>query len=122
MPQGGQELLAELDERIAELASDIDALRSREHGAPLELGCALFGLFSLVILVLACFATVGRAYFGGWIFYIVLAMTVLAGLYRLGPKLVARAELPRIGRNRTEMEATLARLRIERELLESLKS
>jgi hypothetical protein len=121
-PTGAQELLAELDEKIGDLASDIEALRSREQGAPLELGCALFGIFGLVILVLAFFATVGRVYFGGSLFYIVLTITILAGFYRFAPKLIARSELPGITRKRTEMEATLARLRTERERLKSLDS
>jgi hypothetical protein len=114
-------LLAELDEKIDELASDIEALRSQEQGAPLELGCGLFGVFSIVILVLAFFATVARAYFGGWVFYLVLAIAILAGLYRMGPKIIGRAELPRMSRKRGEMEATLGRLRTERERLESLE-
>jgi len=121
-PATAQELLAELDEKIAELATDVEALKGQEQAAPLELGCALFGVFSLVILVLAFFATVGRAYFGGWPFYVVLAITVLAGLFRTAPKLIRRSELPRIARKRTEMEATLARLKIERDRLTSLDS
>jgi hypothetical protein len=120
-PEGAEELLAEIDEKIDELASDIEALRSREQGVPLELGCAMFGVFTGVILVLAFFATVGRAYFGGWPFYLVLVIAILAGLYRIGPKIIGRAELPRLARKRAEMEVTLSRLRTERQRLESLK-
>lgn len=121
-PEGAEELLAELDEKIGELASDIEALRSREQAAPLELGCALFGIFGVIILVLALFATVGRAYFGGVIFYLVLVTAILAGVYRLAPKIISRAELRGIGRRRAEMESTLNRLRTERERLDRLES
>src|SRR5262245_25711012 len=121
-PEEAQELLAELDEKIDELASEIETLRIREQGAPLELGCALFGIFCLIIVVLAMFATFARAYFGGWLFYLVLAIAVAAGLYRIAPKIIGRAELPRLARKRAEIEATLARLRTERKRIESLES
>jgi len=115
-----EELLADLDEKIDEIASDIETLRSREQGAPLELGCALFGLFTIVILVLAFFATIARAFFSSWLFYLVLAVAILAGLYRIGPKVIARSELPHLALQRAEMEASLSRLKLERQRLEAL--
>ena len=120
--EGAQELLAELDEKIGELAADIEGLRSREQGAPLELGCALFGVFSIVILVLACFATIARPYFGGSVFYLVLAIAILAGLYRIAPKIIGRRDLTSLSRQRAEMEATLAKLKSERERVETFVS
>jgi hypothetical protein len=63
------DLMIALDDTIAEVGSEIEALKSRELGAPLELGCALFGTFCLAIVVLAVFSTVARRFFGGWIFY-----------------------------------------------------
>jgi len=121
-PEGAEALLAELDEKINELASEIEAIRIREQGAPLELGCALFGIFCVIIIVLAAFATVARSYFGGWLFYLVLALAVLAGLYRVAPRIIGRVELPRLARKRAEIEATLERLRAERTKVESLES
>src|SRR5262249_15072108 len=121
-PEGAEELLIELDEKIDELVSEIEALRIREQSAPLELGCALFGAFCVIIIVLAVFATVARSYFGGWLFYLVLALAVLAGLYRIAPRIIGRAELPRLARKRSEIEATLERLRAERKRVESLES
>jgi len=119
--EGAEELLAELDEKINELASEIEAIRIREQGAPLELGCALFSIFCVIITVLAVFATVARSYFGGWLFYLVLALAVLAGLYRVAPRILGRVELPRLARKRAEIEATLERLRAERKRVESLE-
>jgi len=115
-----EELLAELDEKIGEIASDIETLRSREQGAPLELGCALFGVFTVVILVLAIFATIARAYFGGWLFYLVLSGAILGALYRIAPKIIARSELPHWASQRADMEASLSRLKVERQRLEAL--
>jgi len=120
--EGVEELLMELDEKIDELASEIEALRIREQGAPLELGCALFGVFFGIIVVLAVFATVARSYFGGWLFYLVLTLAILMGLYKIAPKIIGRAELPRLARKRAEIEATLERLRAERKRVESLES
>jgi len=91
MREGAQELLAELDEKIDELASNIEQLRIREQSGPLELGCALFGVFCATIVVFAVFATVARSYFGGWVFYLVLAAVILAGFYRVVPKILGRA-------------------------------
>ena len=65
--------LAELDEEIAAAGSEIEAIKSKEQSAPLQAGCAFFGLFGLVIAVMAVFATVARGYFGGWLFYVALA-------------------------------------------------
>jgi hypothetical protein len=122
LPEGAVELLGELDQNIDELVSEIEALRIREQAAPLEVGCALFGVFSTVVVVLALFATIARSLFGGWVFYVVLAIVVLAGVYKVVPKIIERAELRRLARKRTEIEFTLSRLRTERERVERLES
>ena len=115
-------MLGELDQNIDELVSQIEALRIREQAAPLELGCALFGVFTTVVLVLALFASIGRSLFGGWVFYVVLAIFVLAGMYKIAPKIIGRAQLRRLASKRAEMEFTLSRLRTERERVERLGS
>jgi hypothetical protein len=122
LPEGAEELLGELDQNIDELVSQIEALRIREQAAPLELGCALFGVFTTVVLVLALFATIARSLFGGWVFYVVLAIVVLAGMYKIAPKIIGRAQLRRLASKRAEMEFTLSRLRTERERVERLGS
>src|SRR4026209_2677350 len=43
--------LSDLDDYILEVNSEIKALKSKEQGAPLQLGCALFGIFFLAVLV-----------------------------------------------------------------------
>src|SRR6185503_17587839 len=50
--QPARQELSELDEHIAELNSEIDALKSKEQGAPLQLGCGVFGIFFLAVLVI----------------------------------------------------------------------
>jgi cell division protein FtsB len=115
------ELLELLDETIAELVAEIEALRIREQAAPLKLGCAVFGVFSVVVLVLALFATVARPLFGGFLFYFILALVVvLGGLYKILPEIVDRAELSRLARERAEIELTVSELRTQREHIESL--
>src|SRR6516165_3328550 len=58
--EAARELLGLVDEDIAELVAEVEALRIREQAAPLKLGCAVFGVFSAVIVVLALFSTVAR--------------------------------------------------------------
>ena len=120
--EAARELLAQVDEDIAGLVAEIEALRVREQAAPLKLGCAVFGVFSAVVVVLALFSTVARPLFGSWIFYLVLALVVvLGGLYRILPEMAGRAESSRLARQRAEIELTLSQLRIERERIERLE-
>src|SRR6185295_5723209 len=72
-----------LDEHIAELNSEIEALKSKEQGAPLQLGCGVFGVFFLAILVITFFMTLGINYFGKWPFYLSLAVIVGLGVLRM---------------------------------------
>jgi len=110
--------LNDLDERIAELNSQIEALKSKEQGAPLQLGCALFGIFFLVVLVMTFFMTLGIRYFGRWPFYVSLAVIVGLGLLRMRQKLPAAEEIARLRQTRDSLENDLAGLETERSDLE----
>jgi hypothetical protein len=106
--------LSDLDEHIAELNSEIEALKSKEQGAPLQLGCALFGIFFLAILVMTFFMTLGIKYFGKWPFYLSLAVIVGFGLLRMRQKLPAPAEIERLRQTRDSLQNELASLEVER--------
>ena len=116
-----RELLVLVDEDIAELVAEIEALRIREQAAPLKLGCAIFGVFSAVVVVLALFSTIARPLFGSFVFYLILALVVVfGGLYKILPEVLGRAELSRLARKRAEIELTVSQLRTERERIERL--
>lgn len=106
--------LAELDQQIEEVGSDIQELKSREQGAPLQIGCALFGVFGLVIVVLALFATVARSLFGSWLFYFALAAVILLGLWRMRRKLISMERLAELRNERIQLELRLVQLEDER--------
>ncbi len=114
--------LAELDEEIEATGLEVEAVKSREQAGPLQAGCAFFGVFMLVISVLALFATVARDYFGGWVFYLTLAATILAGLVRMRRKLVSPAQLDELRKRRASLEARLGELERERDELENLRN
>lgn len=107
-----------LDEEIRELGSEIEELKSKERGAPLQLGCALFGLFGLVVLVLAFFVTVAAPYFGGWAFFLVLGVVVALGIFRMRKKLMNEAQLRELREERSRLEADLSSLEEERDRLQ----
>ena len=111
--------LRDLDEHIAELNSEIEALKSKEQGAPLQLGCALFGIFFLAVLVMTFFMTIGIRYFGRWPFYVSLAVIVGIGLLRARQKLPAPAEIARLRQARDSLQNDLASLEVERGDLEN---
>lgn len=113
--------LAELDEEIATAGSEIEAVKSKEQSAPLQAGCAFFGLFGLVIAVLAVFATVARSYFGGWFFYVVLAAVLLIGLQRMRRRLLTPDQLDELRQHRTHLEEALIHLQSERDRVQELK-
>ncbi len=112
--------LAELDEVIEELSGQVEVIRSREQGAPLQLGCAVFGVFSLVLLVIALFMTVARPLFGEWIFYLALLAVVLLGAKRVQRKLATRREVEQLREERLQREAALVDLEQERDRLRGL--
>jgi uncharacterized membrane protein YqjE len=107
-----------LDEEIRELGSEIEELKSKERGAPLQLGCALFGLFGLVVLVLAFFVTVGARYFAGWAFFFILGVVVALGIFRMRKKLMSQAQLRELREERHRLEADLSSLEEERDRLQ----
>ena len=111
--------LGELDEEIENLGTEIEAVKSREKAAPLQAGCAFFGVFLAVISLLAFFATVASSYFGGWAFYVSLAAVILFGLARMRGKLVSPEHLARLREQRSLMEQLLALLEAERADLNS---
>jgi hypothetical protein len=113
--------LTELDELIAEVGSEVEELRSREQSAPLQRGCAFFGLFMLAITVIAAFMPLGRGLVGHWLFYLALAAAVIFGLARVRRKM-ARADQPdRLRSERLRLEDGLAQLEAERERILKLK-
>jgi hypothetical protein len=111
----GAALLATLNEEIDRLKAEVESVRSREQGVPLEAGCALFGLFGLVIVVLAVFVTVARSYFGGWLFFLVLGVIVALALSRMRARLTSSGQLRALRERRTELESGLAMMEAERE-------
>lgn len=113
--------LAELDEVIEDLSGQVEVIRSKEQGAPLQLGCAVFGVFTLVLLVFAFFMTVARSLFGEWVFYLALAAVVLLGAKRVQLKLASRREVEQLREERREREIALADLEQERDRLRGLR-
>jgi len=114
--------LAEVGELVEDAESEIEALRSREQSAPLQKGCAFFGLIMMVILVIAVFMLVGRSYFGGWLFFAAVGAVVLLSLLRIRHKFTGSVQLEALRRERLEVEADLARLRAELDRLHWLKA
>lgn len=113
--------LTQLDDLIAEVGSEIEDLKSKEQSAPLQKGCSFFGLFLLVITVIALFMPLGRKYFGNWLFYLALAVIIFIGLARIRRKLQSPAQLEQISQERLHLEAGLAQLESERSRVLKLK-
>ena len=112
--QPARQELRDLDDHIAELNSEIEELKSKEQGAPLQLGCALFGIFFLAVLVITFFMTIGIRFFGKWPFYLSLAIIVGLGLLRMRRRLPAPAEIERLREARGSLQEDLAILEVER--------
>ena len=112
--------LALVEEDIESVSSDLELIRSKEQGAPLQFGCALFGLFLLVVMSLGFFATVGKGLFGGWLFYLSIIVIVLASLKGLRKKLMSPAERRGLATRRSRLEGILEQLRDERGRLKAL--
>lgn len=113
--------LGELDELIAEAGSEIEVLKSKEQSAPLQKGCSFFGLFMLVITVIALFMPLGRRYFGNWLFYLALAVIILLGVRRIRRKTQSPAQLEELSQERLQLEDGLAQLEAERSRVLKLK-
>ncbi|HEY6332828.1 MAG TPA: hypothetical protein VI756_26120 [Blastocatellia bacterium] len=111
--------LALVEEDIESVASDIELVRSKEQGAPLQLGCALFGIFSLIVLVMGFFATVGKSFFGGWLFFLAIGVVVFASLKGLSKKLMSPAERRALSIRKDRLESILGDLKTEQQRLKS---
>jgi membrane protein implicated in regulation of membrane protease activity len=96
-------------------------LKSREQSAPLQKGCSFFGLFMLVITVIALFMPLGRKYFGNWLFYLSLAVIVVLGVRRIQRRLQSPAQLKQLSEQRLELENGLTQLEAERSRVLKLK-
>jgi hypothetical protein len=106
--------LSLIEEDIESISSDIELIISKEQGAPLQLGCALFGIFGLVVVVLGLFSTVGRPLFGGWLFYLCLAAVLLVAMKGFGKKLMSPLERKSLAARRTRLRSLLEELQEER--------
>jgi hypothetical protein len=111
--------LAELDELIAEVESDIEAARAREQSGPLRIGCAAFGVFGLVLAVIVGFMLVGRSLVGGWVFYLALALVIILGVARVARKLKSQVPASELRADRLRLEEALAELQRDRSRLSS---
>jgi LSD1 subclass zinc finger protein len=116
-----EERLIEIDEYIEEVNAEIEAVRSKEQGLPLQKGCAVFGIFSLGIVVMAFFMTLGIDYFGKWPFYVSLVIVIGLGLVRMRRKLATPDEIASLRAARLRLEEGLGTLKEERARLEGLK-
>jgi uncharacterized membrane protein YqjE len=107
-------MLAEL---IAEVESDIEAVRAREQSGPLRMGCSAFGVFGLVLAVIVAFMLIGRSLVGGWVFYLALALVIILGVARVRRKLKSQVPASELRADRLHLEETLAELEAERSRL-----
>lgn len=114
--------LAEIDELMEEAEAEIAILRSREQSGPLQKGCAFFGLFMMVITVIALFMLVGKGYVGGWLFWASVSVVILLGLARIRRKLVSSTQLEESRQDRLQVEEGLAQLKGERDRIQELKA
>ena len=71
--------LAELEGALEEKREEIEDVRARELSGPLQLGCALFGLFGIVLATIVAFIVVAKDYFGGWLFICAWALRFHSG-------------------------------------------
>lgn len=113
--------LAELDEDIEKVREEIEVLKSNEQIAPLQLGCAFFGLFGFILLILALFATVWKNYFGGWLFYLTLITVIALSLMRMRRKRPDPEQLEYFRKERATLEEALIQIESERTRLLNLK-
>lgn len=114
--------LAELDEVIEEVQTQIEIIRSREQAAPLQFGCAIFSAFTAALAVIVLFMPLGREYFGGWIFYLTLGVVIILAVMRLRRRLASREEIQKYREEREQLQAILAEMETERGQLLKLRS
>lgn len=113
--------LTELSEDIEKVTEEIEVLRANEKVAPLQLGCSLFGTVGMLLLVFAAFVALGKNYFGGWIFWMVIVAVLLMSGLRMRRKLMNRDKLEYYKSERARMEIVLEQLQSERRRIEGLK-
>jgi len=109
--------LAEVAEEIERMTEEIDESKSKEKSAPLQLGCGIFGIFWLVIAVIAVFMTVAKSYFGTWLFYSSLAVVIIVGILRLRRRRTTPEELDRLHQEQVRLGEELDDLVVERDSL-----
>jgi hypothetical protein len=114
--------LAEIDELVEASQEEIEALRSREQSGPLQSGCAFFGLFLTVLLVIAVFMLVARGYVGSWLFYLSVVLVIFRGLVRIRRKLLSPEQLEEMREDRVEIERGVSELLAERERILTLRA
>jgi uncharacterized Zn finger protein (UPF0148 family) len=113
--------LAELDEDIEKVKEEMEVLKSNEQIAPLQMGCAFFGMFGSILLILAVFTTVGKNYFGGWLFYLSITAVILLSAMRMRRKMPNPEKIEYFRKERASLEEALAQLEFERTQVEHLK-
>ena len=114
--------LEELDDLISEAGSEIEALKSREQGGPLQMGCSFFGLFVFVMAVIIAFMPLGRRYFGNWMFYLALALVILLGFRRMRRKKASPEQIEQLRTERLRLEEGLRQLEAERARIRNLQA
>jgi hypothetical protein len=102
-----ESVLAELEEDIERVTEEVEVLRANERTAPLQLGCSFFGTFGVLLLVFAAFVTLGKNYFGGWLFWLAVAFVIIISLARIRKKLMSRDKIEYYKNERARMESVL---------------
>jgi LSD1 subclass zinc finger protein len=120
-PTAIETALVELNEDIERVTEEVEVLRANERTVPLQLGCSLFGTFGVLLLVLAVFVTLGKNYFGGWLFWLAVAAVILLSLTRMRKKRVSPEKIEYYRSERARMELVLEQLHSERTRLENLQ-
>jgi hypothetical protein len=75
-----------------------------------------------VILIISLFMPFGREWVGGWIFYLTIALAVIASLYRMRGRLTSSEQRAGLRAERANLLAALSELEQERERLQQLKN
>ncbi len=121
-PDAIETILADLSEDIERVSEEVEVLRANERTAPLQLGCSFFGMIGVLLLVIAIFVTLGKNYFGGWLFWLVFGFVIVISLSRMRKKLMSRDKIEYYKSERARMEGVLDQLQSERARLENLQA